>query len=68
MRTTLEIDDNLLREVMKVSRARTKKGAVLIALREYLKAKRREELKDMIGTYKEFDLSLEDLEKMRDER
>jgi len=67
MRTTFEINEELIREVMKASKAKTKKGAIVIALKEYLKARRRQELKDMIGNYDEFDLSLEDLEKMRRE-
>jgi len=68
MRTTFEIDENLIKEVMKVSKARTKKMAIVIALKEYLKQKGRDELNEMIGTYEDLDLSLEDLEKMRHER
>lgn len=67
MRTTFEINEELLREVMKISKAKTKKGAIVIALKEYLKTKRRDELKDMIGSYDELDLSIEELEKMRHE-
>lgn len=67
MRTTLEIDEQLVKEAMKASKAKTKKGAIVIAIKEYLRAKRREELKSMIGNYDEFDLSLEKLEKMRRE-
>ncbi|MBI1821840.1 MAG: type II toxin-antitoxin system VapB family antitoxin [Nitrospirae bacterium] len=67
MRTTMDIDDMLISEVIKVSGARTKKGAVVIALQEYIKAKKREELKKIIGSYDEFGLSLNDLEKMRRE-
>lgn len=67
MRTTLDIDEELVREVMKTAKAKTKKGAIVIALKEYLMAKRRHELRDMIGTYDDFDLSLEELEKMRHE-
>ena len=66
MRTTFEINEELLKEVMKVSKAKTKKGAIVVALKEYLRAKRKEELKSMIGNYDELDLSLEKLEKMRD--
>jgi Arc/MetJ family transcription regulator len=65
MRTTFDINEELIREVMKVSQAKTKKGAIVIALKEYLRAKRRQELKEMIGTYNEFNLTLEELEKMR---
>jgi len=67
MRTTFDIDEALIREVIKVSRAKTKKGAIVIALKEYLRAKRRQELRDMIGAYDEFGLTLEELEKMRRE-
>lgn len=67
MRTTLEIDEKLVREIIKVSRAKTMKSAIVIALTEYLKSKQRQELKNMIGAYDTFDLSLKDLEKMRDE-
>ncbi len=67
MRTTLGIDEELVREVMRAANAKTKKGAIVIALKEYLMAKRRHELRDMIGTYDDFDLSLEELEKMRHE-
>lgn len=68
MRTTLEIDEYLLTEVMKVSKTKTKKSAVVTALKAFLKEKRKWELKNMIGNYDEFDLSLEDLRKMRDEK
>ena len=67
MRTTFDLDDELIREVMQVSRAKTKKGAIVVALQEYLRARRRQELKDLIGAYDEFNLTLEELEKMRRE-
>lgn len=65
MRTTFDIDETLIGEVMKVAQAKTKKGAIVIALKEYLRAKRRQELANMIGTYVEFDLTLDRLEQMR---
>ncbi len=67
MRTTLEIDEELVNEVMRISKAKTKKGAIVTALKEYIKAHRRRELRDMIGNYNEFGLTLEDLEKIRGE-
>lgn len=67
MRTTFEIDEDLIRQVMKASKTKTKKGAIVIALNEYLRARRRQELKEIIGAYDEFGLSLEELEKMRGE-
>lgn len=50
---------------MDISKSKTKKGAIVIALNEYLRLKKREELKDLIGNYKDFDLTLDDLRKMR---
>ena len=68
MRTTIDINGDLISEVMKISGIKTKKKAVLVALREYLRYKKIEELKLLIGNYDSFDLNLEDLKKMRDER
>lgn len=68
MRTTIDINGDLISEVMKISGIKTKKKAVLVALREYLRYKKIEELKSLIGNYDSFDLNLEDLKKMRDER
>ena len=67
MKTTFEINEELINATMKASGAKTKKGAIVIALKEYLKAKKRKELKDMIGAYDEFNLSLKELERMRRE-
>ena len=68
MRTTFEINEALIKEVMEASKAKTKKGAIVIALKEYLRSKTRRELREMIGSYDEFGLSLKDLEKMRRDR
>ncbi len=68
MKTTLDIDDDILKKVMDISKSKTKKGAIVIALNEYLRLKKREELKDLIGNFKDFDLTLDDLRKMRHER
>jgi Arc/MetJ family transcription regulator len=68
MKTTLDIDDAMLKKVMEASKSRTKKGAIVTALNEYLRLMKRRELKDMIGNYKDFDLTLDDLRKMRHER
>lgn len=68
MRTTIDIDNDLLKEVMEKSGAKSKKNAIVTAMKDYLKLKRREELKDLIGSYDEFNLTLKDLRKMRNER
>ncbi len=68
MRTTIEIDDDLLENVMERAHCKTKKGAIVTALTEYLKMKRRKELIEMIGNYENFDLTLKNLEEMRSEQ
>ncbi|MDA8421751.1 MAG: type II toxin-antitoxin system VapB family antitoxin [Nitrospiraceae bacterium] len=68
MKTSLDIDDALLKKVMEASKSRTKKGAIETALREYLRFKKRQELKDLIGNYPDFDLTLNDFKKMRSAR
>jgi len=65
MRTTLDIDAELIEKVVKTTRARSKKKAIEIAMREFLRAKRREELSDLIGNYEGFGVTLKDLRKMR---
>jgi Arc/MetJ family transcription regulator len=65
MRTTLDIDAELIKKVMKATGAPSKKKAVEIAMKEFLRAKQREELSDLIGNYEEFNLTLEKLERIR---
>mgnify|MGYP002068727137 CR=1 FL=1 len=65
MRTTLDIDAELIKKVMKATGAPSKGKAVEIAMKEFLRAKQRKELSDLIGNYEEFNLTLEELERMR---
>ena len=65
MRTTLDIDAELIEKVVKTTGARSKKRAIEIAMKEFLRAKRRKELSELIGNYEEFEVTLKDLEKMR---
>jgi Arc/MetJ family transcription regulator len=46
MRTTVVLDDELLKEAMAVSGARTKKDVMHLALREMVRARRK---KDLLG-------------------
>ena len=50
MRTTLEIDEKLLDEVLTLTEEKSKGKAVSKALREYIRRKRIEELRAMLGT------------------
>jgi Arc/MetJ family transcription regulator len=68
MRTTVEVNDKLLEEAMRASGSGTKKDAINSALKEYVRAKRREQLRKLIGGWDDFGLTLGDLEKMRRER
>lgn len=65
MKTIIDLDEDTLREVMEVSKSKTKKGAIVTALNEYLRLKKRQELKSMVGNFKEFDLTRDDFRKMR---
>ena len=65
MRTTLNINPELLESVKELSGASTKTQAVEIALQEFVHLKKRQELADRILNWKDFNLTLDDLEKMR---
>jgi len=67
MRTTLDIDADLLKKVLMATGAPSKKKAIEAALREFLLAERRKQLSQLVGNYEDFALTLEDLERMRSE-
>jgi len=66
-KTTVVIDDELLREAIRASGAKTKKQAITTALKELVRRKNLEALRQEAGTY-DLALSLEELEKLRNER
>jgi Arc/MetJ family transcription regulator len=68
MRTTIDIDKVLLQEIIERSGAKTKKDAILIAIRDYLRFKKFQELKGLIGNYDNFALTLEELKEMRNDK
>ncbi len=65
MRTTLDIDAELIEKVVKTTGVNSKKKAIEIAMKEFLRLKHRKELSDLIGNYEEFTVTLKDLKKMR---
>ncbi len=67
MRIALDIDAELLEKVVKTTGASSKKKAIEIAIKEFLRARCREELSELIGNYEEFALTLEELKRMRSE-
>jgi len=66
-KTTVVIDDELLKEAMKVTGARTKKQAISAGLKELVRRRNLEALRQEAGTY-DLALSLEELEKLRNEQ
>jgi len=63
-KTTLLIDEKLLREAMETIGARTKKEVVEAGLRSLVRHYNREALRKELGTF-EIDLTLEELERLR---
>ncbi len=49
MKTTIDIPEKLLREVMKLSRAETKREGVVAAMEEYTRRRHVEDLIAMLG-------------------
>ncbi|MBF8266400.1 MAG: type II toxin-antitoxin system VapB family antitoxin [Dehalococcoidia bacterium] len=66
MKTTVVIDDDLLREAIEVAGVKTKRDAIELALRELVRVKNREALIRELGTY-DLDMTLEELERLRSE-
>jgi len=64
MKTTMVIDENLLQEAMEAIGAKTKRETIEAGLRELVRKKNQEALKEELGTF-DLDLTLEELEKLR---
>jgi Arc/MetJ family transcription regulator len=52
MKTTINIDEKLLLEAIKISKARTKTEAIEIGLKEIVAAHKRKELANLFGSQK----------------
>ena len=63
MRTTLNLDEELLKELMKVTQAKTKTEAIHLAIREFLRAKKVEGLLSLEGKV-HLDLDWRELEEI----
>lgn len=66
MRSTIDIDDKLLQEAMKLTKAKTKRELINMSLKEIINRKLRQRLADKLGNF-DLNLTLEQLEKMRAE-
>lgn len=65
MRSTIEINEKLLKEAMRLTNARTKKDVVNLSLECLVRNYHRKNLKDKFGKVV-LDMTLEDLETWRD--
>ena len=66
-KTTVIIDDELLEEAMRVTGGKTKKQVIAAGLKELICKKNLEALCQELGTF-DLALSLDELEKLRDEQ
>jgi len=66
MKTTIDIPENELKEVIKHTGAKTKREAVMFALKDFNRRRRLAELSMMLGTFKDF-MTQEDLKAMRED-
>jgi Arc/MetJ family transcription regulator len=67
MKTTIDIPDRELKEAIKYTRAKTKRDAVVQALKDFNRRRRLSELARMLGTFKDF-MTQEDLKVIREDR
>lgn len=66
-KTTVVIDETLINEVIRITNLKTKKEVIEKGLRELLRIKNRELLRQELGTF-DIDLSLEELKNKRAEK
>jgi len=67
MKTTVIIDGELLQEAMKAVRAKTKRETIEAGLRELVRRKNLEALREELGTF-DLGLSLNELERLRNDQ
>jgi Arc/MetJ family transcription regulator len=66
MRSTMDIPENLMSDAQALSGLRTKKDVVIAALDEFVRKRRLERLRALLG-HADYDLTPEELERMRAE-
>ena len=54
MKTTIDIPEDLLEDLMRRTSAATKRDAVITAIREYNQRRRMSELTSILGTFSDF--------------
>ena len=66
MKTTIDIPDEDLKEIIKNTGAKTKRDAVVHAVKDFNRRRKLAELAKALGTFKDF-MTLEDLHGMRED-
>jgi len=66
MKTTIEIPDDELRQVIKYTKAKTKREAVVYAIKDFNRRRRLAELTKILGTFEDF-MAQDDLKEMRED-
>ena len=66
MRTTIDINDELILEAMRLAGAKSKKEVIHLSLQELIRQKRIERLVKKLGSFP-LDLTPENLEKLRED-
>lgn len=64
MKTTIDIPEKILLEVLQYSKMKTKKDAILIAMEEYVKRKKMEKFASKLGSLENL-ISSSELQKLR---
>jgi hypothetical protein len=64
MKTTIDIPSNELNDLISFTHAKTKKAAILLAIREFNRKNKMKRLSSMLGTFKDF-MTQEELSTMR---
>ena len=64
METSIDISEELLRDVKELSKSRTNKEAVTAVLEEYVRMRRSAALTEILGTFSDF-MDRNDLERSR---
>ncbi len=66
MKTTIDIPDDELNEIMRLTRAKTKREAVVTAIREFNRRRKLDEVLGQLGTFEDV-MSEKELRKMRED-
>lgn len=64
MKTTIDIPDDELAEIMRLTNAKTKKEAVVLAIREFNRRRKLEKVLARLGTFEDV-MTQDDLSQMR---